>query len=108
MKISQPTDNPVAISSNAASLAAKSGPTPTALAKTNAAKSTQAAGVAVTVSTMARSLELGGAVDTPEVDMSKVTAVKTAISEGTYVVNPGVIADKLLSNAQEMLSRSRI
>jgi negative regulator of flagellin synthesis FlgM len=41
------------------------------------------------------------------VDTAKVDAVRTAISQGTYVVNPGVIADKMLSNAQEMLPRNR-
>jgi negative regulator of flagellin synthesis FlgM len=107
MKISQPSDNPVAVSSNAASLAAKSGPTASTLAKTGATKSTQSAGIAVTVSTLARSMEATNAGDAPEVDMGKVNAVRNAIAEGTYVVNPEVIADKLLSNAQEMLQRNR-
>jgi negative regulator of flagellin synthesis FlgM len=102
MKISPPTDNPVAISSNAASLAAKSGPAAVVQAKTSAAKSPQSAGVAVTVSNLARAMENSGA----DVDMAKVNSVRTAITEGTYVVNPGVIADKLLSNAQEILTRN--
>jgi negative regulator of flagellin synthesis FlgM len=58
------------------------------------------------MSTLARSLETSGS-ETGEVDMAKVNSVKQAISQGTYVVNPEVIADKLLSNAQEMLPRSR-
>ena len=107
MKISQPSDNPVAVSSNAASLAAKSGPTASALAKSGATKSTQSAGVAVTVSTLARSLEASNAGDVPDVDTAKIEAVRTAISQGTYVVNPEAIADKLLSNAQEMLTNNR-
>lgn len=105
MKI--PSDNPVALSSNAASLAAKNGPTASALAKTGAVKSTQSAGVAVTVSTLARALEASESGESPEVDATKVKAVRTAIAQGTYVVNPEAIADKLLSNAQEMLVRSR-
>ncbi len=108
MKISQPSDNPVAISSQAASLAAKNGPTATALAKSTATKSTQQAGVAVSVSTLARSLEASGVGVSADVDLAKVQSVRTAISEGTYVVNPEVIADKLLSNAEEMLHRNRI
>ncbi len=44
--------------------------------------------------------------DVPDVDMAKVNAVRAAIEQGTYVVNPGAIADKLLANAQEMLSRT--
>ena len=108
MKISQPTDNPVAVSSNAASLAAKNGPSASALAKTSASKSTQSAGVAVTVSNLARSLKAEGPGESPDVDMAKVNSVKAAIADGTYVVNAEVIADKLLSNARETLQRSRV
>ncbi len=108
MKISQPSDSPVALSSNAASLAAKSAPAASAQAKTTAAKSPQTAGVAVTVSSLARSMEADASSDLAEVDMAKVNAVKQAIADGTYKVNAGVIADKLLSNAQEMLQRSRV
>jgi negative regulator of flagellin synthesis FlgM len=108
MKISQPSDNPVAVSSNAASLSAKSGPVAGAPVKTGAVKSTPSAGVAVTFSPMARSLEASGQGETPDVDMTKVESVRSAIAQGTYVVNPGVIADKLLGNAQEMLQRSRV
>jgi negative regulator of flagellin synthesis FlgM len=108
MKISPPTDNPVVISSNAASLAAKSGAVAGALIKPAAAKNTASAGVSVTVSSLARALEADGTGDQPEVDMAKVSAVRQAISDGSYKVNPEVIADKLLSNAQDMLQRSRI
>ncbi len=107
MKISQPIDNPVAISTNAA-LTAKSAPMAGALAKSDATKSTQAAGVAVTVSSMARSLEAAGSSETPDVDTAKVNAMRSAIAQGTYKVNPEAIADKLLSNAGEMLQRSRV
>ncbi len=44
--------------------------------------------------------------DAPEIDMAKVNAVRTAIEQGTYVVNPAAIADKLLTNAQEMLEKT--
>jgi negative regulator of flagellin synthesis FlgM len=104
MKISQSPDNPVVVSSNAASLAAKSPAVANAVVKTSVSKGPQSAGVAVTVSPLARSLE---AAETSEVDMGKVDAVRTAISQGTYVVNPEAIADKLLSNAQDMLPRNR-
>jgi len=107
MKISPPIDNPVAISTNAA-LTAKNAPMASTLAKSDASKSTQSAGVAVTVSSMARSLEATGSSESPDVDMNKVNAVRTAISQGTYQVNPEAIADKLLSNAGEMLQRNRV
>lgn len=107
MKISQPSDNPVAASTVAASSAAKSGPAASTLAKTTASKSTQSAGVAVTVSTLARSMESSSSGDAPDVNMEKVNAVREAIAQGTFKVNAEAIADKLLSNAQEMLTRNR-
>lgn len=36
-------------------------------------------------------------------DADKVSSVKDAIDNGTYQVNPEVIADKLISNAKELL-----
>jgi flagellar biosynthesis anti-sigma factor FlgM len=37
----------------------------------------------------------------------KVEAMKAAIADGSFKVNPEAIADKMLSNAAEMLSSSR-
>jgi negative regulator of flagellin synthesis FlgM len=107
MKISQPSDNPVVLSSNVASTAPKNGPVAGALAKPAASKSTQAAGVAVTVSPMVRSLEAGNTGEISDIDTAKVNAVRASIANGTFVVNAEAIADKLLSNAQEMLTRNR-
>jgi negative regulator of flagellin synthesis FlgM len=107
MKISQPPDNTVALSSNAIANAAKSGVAANVLPKAPVNKGAQPAGVAVTVSPLARSLEVAEGAAASDVDTAKVEAVRTAISTGTYVVNPEAIADKLLSNAQEMLSRNR-
>ncbi len=107
MKINLPPDIPVAVTSHAGASAAKSGPAASTLAKSSASKSTQSAGVAVSVSSMARALEAANRGETPDVDTAKVEAVRNAMAQGTYVVNPEAIADKLLSNAQEMLTRSR-
>lgn len=41
------------------------------------------------------------------VDTGKVESVKTAIANGSFTVNAEAIADKLLSNASEMLAASR-
>ena len=40
-------------------------------------------------------------------DSGKVEAMKSAIANGSFQVNAEAIADKLLSNASEMLSASR-
>lgn len=106
MKISQSIDTQV-IASQHATAVAKNGPAASTLAKTGATKGVQSAGVAVTVSTMARSLEAANKGESPDIDMVKVDSVRSAIAQGTYKVNPEAIADKLLSNAQEMLSRVR-
>lgn len=60
-------------------------------------------GVAVVLTSSARTLGKDSATSAPEVDAKKVAAMKAAIANGSFVVNPEVIADKLLSNAQEML-----
>lgn len=105
MKIGQPSDNPVSLSNAAQSVPPKGGQSANATA--TAAKSTQSAGVAVTVSTLARTMEAADRVQAADVDMKKVEAVRSAMQNGTYKVNAEAIADKLLGNAQEMLNRSR-
>jgi negative regulator of flagellin synthesis FlgM len=106
MKISTSPDSLIGTGTGVPSPAAKPGPGPAA-ANTAAAKSTQTAGVAVTVSSLARSMELASRSDPGDVDTAKVNAMRAAIAQGTYVVNPGAIADKLLANAQEILNRRR-
>jgi negative regulator of flagellin synthesis FlgM len=108
MKIGQPIDIPASVSPTVSSAAQKAAQNTSAsnAASTKANESTRSAGVAVTVSTMARALEKPAAADIADVDSQKVAAVKSAIQNGTYVVNPEAIADQLLSNAQEMLHRT--
>jgi len=107
MKISPTIDNPVASSTHAA-LTAKGAPMAGTLIKSDASKSPQAAGVAVSVSRSTRSLGATGSSNSPEVDTAKVNAMRTAIAQGTFKPNPEAIADKLLSSAGEMLQRSRV
>lgn len=108
MKIGQPSDNSIPSSTSTLSAATKGGQSPAAAAIATAAKSTQNVGVAVTVSTLARSLEAANRGQSADVDLKKVDAVKSAIQQGTYKVDAEAIADKLLSNAQEMLDRKRV
>ena len=42
-----------------------------------------------------------------EFDANRVKAMRAAIENGTFKVNPEAIADKLLAGAQEMLSPLR-
>jgi negative regulator of flagellin synthesis FlgM len=70
-----------------------------------AAAPAAADGAPVTVSPLARSLEPVSAGD--GVDRKKVDAVREAIAKGTYKVDAEAIADKLLGDAQEILSRVR-
>jgi negative regulator of flagellin synthesis FlgM len=43
----------------------------------------------------------------PSFDAAKVERIAQAIRDGSFTVDPGAIADKLLSNAQEVLGRSQ-
>lgn len=42
-----------------------------------------------------------------EFDAAKVARVAKSIDEGTYKVDPEAIADKLISNAQEVLGKTK-
>ena len=105
MKIGQKPELPGALAQTGLAKQAKS---PAAAvegaAKDAAAKS--AAGVPVTVSTAARALSPASRT-TGDFDAGKVKSVRTAIEKGEFSVDAGAIADRMLSNAQEILSRSR-
>ena len=107
MKIGQPIDIPASTqsASNASAQKAAQSASPVANATATATQSTRSAGVAVSVSTMARGLEKVDRNAPPEVDNQKVQAVRAAIQDGSYKVDAEAIADKLLSNAQDMLPR---
>jgi len=47
-----------------------------------------------------------GMANTPVVDAANVAAIRQAIAEGLFKVNPDVVADHLLATARELL-RSR-
>jgi negative regulator of flagellin synthesis FlgM len=110
MKIGQTSDNltPVNTAAQAASQKSdKSSQSASTASNVAASKSTQSAGVAVTVSTLARSMGAAKADQVADIDMEKVNSVRNAIQNGTYKVNAEAIADKLLSNALDMLNTQR-
>ena len=43
----------------------------------------------------------------PVIDAKKVAAMKAAIQDGSFSVNPQAIADKLLANAHELYSSTQ-
>ena len=106
MKIGQHSDNSVSVNSTATNAPAKGGQSASMAARTAATAQAASAGVAVTVSPMARTLEASKRSEAADVDMAKVKAVRAAIDQGTYKVNPEAIADKLISSAQEILNRT--
>ena len=104
MKIGNPADKPVAppvTGSHAAAADAAKG--------SNGAAAPAAAAVAtdasakVELSSTASTLLSGGT--SGEFDAHKVAKVGESIANGTFKVNPEAIADKLIANAQELLSK---
>jgi negative regulator of flagellin synthesis FlgM len=102
MKIGNPADNPLALAQaggqTAAADAAKTqapvapaGPAPDPSAK-------------VALSSTAATLLAGGT--SADFDAEKVARMSQAIEDGTFKVNPEAIADKLIANAQELLSKN--
>lgn len=59
------------------------------------------ASATVTLSTAASTLMSGA---DPTFDAEKVARIKQSIADGSYVVNPEAIADKLIANAREVIS----
>lgn len=106
MKISPASDPANSVNQSNAAQKASQGMSAAVSATTNAVQSPRSAGVSVTVSTQVRGLEEAKRNDVADIDTNKVAAIKASIEDGSYTVNAEAIADKLLSNAQDMLSRT--
>jgi negative regulator of flagellin synthesis FlgM len=104
MKIGNPADkpapHPVGGTHAAAAEAAKAG---TAAPASAAAATGTDASAKVELSSTASTLLSGGA--SGEYNADKVAQVSQSIANGTFKVNPEAIADKLIANAQELLSK---
>lgn len=106
MKINAASDPANLVNQANAAQKANQGTGAAVSATTNTAQAPRPAGVSVTVSTQVRGLEAAKRGDTADIDLKKVAAVRASIEDGTYTVNAEAIADKLLSNAQDLLDRS--
>lgn len=103
MKIGNPADKPPAApvaGTTAAPAAGKSQPAAPAAA---AAASTADPSATVALSTTASTLLSGSGAG--EFDARKVEQISAAIASGSFKVNPEAIADKLIANAQELLTQ---
>lgn len=100
-EIATPVAKTTAGASSAAATAAK-----TAATTTPEPAVLKQSGVSVTVSSLTRSLETSGA--SGSFDTEKVAKMKEAIANGTFKVDPEAIADKLLSNAQQVLRKGQV
>lgn len=101
MKIGNPTDNAAAAAVTNGTPAANG--QPRTGSTDAAAKSGVDASAKIELSNTASTLLSGGA--TAEFDAEKVARISQAINDGTFKINPEAIADKMLSNAQELLSK---
>ncbi|CAM3631044.1 flagellar biosynthesis anti-sigma factor FlgM [Paracidovorax anthurii] len=109
MKIGQNPEVPASLTQvgQAAKQQAKAAaPAPAAQEAAKTATTVAAAGgTPVTFSSAARALDPSQR-SSADFDANKVKAVRAAIEKGTFTVNADAIADKLLSNAQEIIAHS--
>jgi negative regulator of flagellin synthesis FlgM len=92
----------------------KAAPTPAAGAENGAAAVAGASapakpqpGVTVTLSSASQAVSAAGGGGSDVFNSQKVEAMKVAIADGSFKANPEAIADKMLSNAAEMMGSAR-
>jgi len=103
MKIGNPADKPVAVqapgSQAAATEASKAGQAHAASVGTPGTDPSATVALSSTASTL-----LSGGTSS-DFDADKVARMSQAIAGGTFKINADAIADKLIANAQELLSK---
>jgi negative regulator of flagellin synthesis FlgM len=106
MKIGNPADKPVAPPvAGTPAAAAEAAKTASAAPGAAALAGGPDASAKVELSSTASTLLSSGA--SGEFDADKVAKVGESIANGSFKVNPEAIADKLIANAQELLSKVR-
>ena len=103
MKIGQPADKPLPAPAAGATAPAAADAAKTAAAGHGQAAPAVDASATVALSSTASTLLSGGT--SAEFDADKVARVGQAIADGTFKINPEAIADKLIANAQELLTK---
>ena len=103
MKIGQPADKPLPAAAAGTAAPAAADAAKTAAAGHGQAAPTVDASATVALSSTASTLLSGGT--SAEFDADKVARVGQAIADGTFKINPEAIADKLIANAQELLTK---
>ena len=104
MKIGSPAEKPVATATPAPQAAAAPGAAKEARGSVDKPAQADASAKVELSSTAATLLSTGS---TSEFDAEKVARISQAINAGTYQVNPAAIADKLIGNAQELLTKAK-
>jgi negative regulator of flagellin synthesis FlgM len=102
MKIGHPADKPLP----GAAAGTPAAPAETAKAPAGAPAPAAAAvdaSATVALSSTASTLLSGGA--SGEFDADKVARIAARIADGSFKINPEAIADKLIANAQELLTK---
>jgi negative regulator of flagellin synthesis FlgM len=103
MKIGHPADKPLPAAA-AAGTPAASAEAAKATAGVHATGAAQVdASATVALSSTASTLLSGGA--SGEFDAEKVARIAAQVADGSFKINPEAIADKLIANAQELLTK---
>ena len=100
MKIGSPADKPPVAPASTGRTAAGD-----AAAKAGPADAAAEASAQVELSSAASTLMSGVDASNAEFDAEKVARISQAIADGSFNVDPAAIADKLIANATELLSK---